>query len=89
MPSPFCRSEGLRLVSANKVGVVVLAGGQGTRLGSPLPKGMLNLGLPSNKEIFKLMAERRACATLHCQPHQSLNSPSKIALCVFCSALFA
>ena len=52
------RSEGLRLIAAGKVGAMVLAGGQGTRLGSPLPKGMLNLSLPSGKEIFKLMADR-------------------------------
>eukprot|EP00667_Euglena_gracilis_P025552 EG_transcript_30045 len=52
------RREGLRLIAAGQTGAIVLAGGQGTRLGSPLPKGMLDLGLPSGRTIFELMAQR-------------------------------
>lgn len=45
-------SVGLAAIKAGKVAAVLLAGGQGTRLGSDNPKGMYNMGTSRELSIF-------------------------------------
>ena len=50
--------EGYNLIRQGKVGVVILGGGQGSRLGFDGPKGVYNVGLPSQKSLYHILTER-------------------------------
>lgn len=48
---------GLDILSKQKVGALLLAGGMGTRLGSDKPKGMFNIGKTKEVYIFQRLIE--------------------------------
>jgi len=49
---------GEELLAAGKLGIILVAGGQGTRLGFEHPKGMYPMGPVSGKSLFQLLAEQ-------------------------------
>ena len=52
------RAAGLAAVAAGHAAALVLAGGQGTRLGFDRPKGEYDIGLHSGRSLFALQAAR-------------------------------
>lgn len=49
---------GLELLRQGKVGAILVAGGQGSRLGFDLPKGMYPIGPVSERTLFQILCEQ-------------------------------
>jgi UDP-N-acetylglucosamine/UDP-N-acetylgalactosamine diphosphorylase len=54
------QKTGEDLLRAGRVGAILVAGGEGTRLGFPHPKGEFPIGAVSGKPLFQLLAEQVA-----------------------------
>ncbi|HEX4132186.1 MAG TPA: UTP--glucose-1-phosphate uridylyltransferase [Pirellulales bacterium] len=52
------RAAGERALRAGRVGAILVAGGQGTRLGFDHPKGMFPIGPVSNATLFQILFEK-------------------------------
>lgn len=52
------RTAGEAALRAGKVGMILVAGGLGTRLGFDLPKGMFLLGPVSNRTLFQILIDQ-------------------------------
>lgn len=52
------RAAGVRLLKAGKVGYLLMAGGQGSRLGFEHPKGLFPIGAVSEKSLFQIHLEK-------------------------------
>jgi UDP-N-acetylglucosamine/UDP-N-acetylgalactosamine diphosphorylase len=57
-PPDEARRRGAEALRSGHVGVCLVAGGQGTRLGFPHPKGMYAIGPVSNSCLFRIFIER-------------------------------
>ncbi len=55
--------QGEQALAAGRVGVLLVAGGQGTRLGFDHPKGMFPLGPVSNQTLFQILLEKVIAAS--------------------------
>ncbi len=62
--SPSLQLLGRELVANGKVGCLLVAGGQGSRLGYALPKGTYPISPIKEKSLFQLVAEKVAAASL-------------------------
>ena len=52
------RERGKEILAAGRVGMFVVAGGQGTRLGFPRPKGAFPIGPVTDRSLFALQAQK-------------------------------
>ena len=59
------RRRGDEALAAGQVGVVLVAGGQGTRLGFDQPKGMFPIGPVSNRTLFQIFVDRLKAVNRH------------------------
>jgi UDP-N-acetylglucosamine/UDP-N-acetylgalactosamine diphosphorylase len=60
IPSDRAHQRGVQALEAGHVGVILVAGGQGTRLGFDRPKGMFSIGPVSGASLFQILLEKIA-----------------------------
>lgn len=58
------QDRGQQALAAGQVGVILVAGGQGTRLGFDKPKGMYQVGPVSGASLFQILLEKIAARSL-------------------------
>jgi UDP-N-acetylglucosamine/UDP-N-acetylgalactosamine diphosphorylase len=58
VPATEARAAGISAFSRGEVGAILVAGGQGTRLGFPHPKGMFPIGPVSKAPLFQILFEK-------------------------------
>lgn len=71
--------EGERLLREGRVGMILVAGGQGTRLGFDQPKGMFPLGPVSQRTLFEILIDQllaRGKSAGHPIPLYLMTSPA-------------
>lgn len=49
---------GIKKILFGKVALIILAGTDGSKIGSDKPKGCFDIGLPSKKSLFQLIIDR-------------------------------
>ncbi|MBN2578563.1 MAG: UTP--glucose-1-phosphate uridylyltransferase [Pirellulales bacterium] len=56
------RAQGAAALAAGQIGTILVAGGQGTRLGFPHPKGMYPIGPVSKRTLFEILVGKIGAA---------------------------
>jgi len=64
IPPDKARQRGIDALRSGRVAAMLVAGGQGTRLGFPHPKGMFPIGPVSGKTLFQIHLEKVLAASL-------------------------
>jgi UDP-N-acetylglucosamine/UDP-N-acetylgalactosamine diphosphorylase len=83
------RRRGNELLAAGKVGAVLVAGGQGTRLGFPHPKGMFPIGPLSNATLFEILCQKLLAVSKRAQRSAPLYIMTSSATTAETRAFFA
>lgn len=78
---------GIHAIAINQLAVVLLAGGQGTRLGFDGPKGIYDLGLKSGRTLFQLISERLVKLIQLVNERQSTSDTVSIPLYIMTSPM--